>query len=122
MKGLVELKDSEGEVRLSCLFGMTAILNFCRDKKISFNDLEKELTDSTDLTKQFGNIISLFYYGVKSFNTFQKNQLEVTEEEVSLILDAYGLLNAENMSKFQGALFGGFENVEEKKTQAEVKA
>jgi len=120
MKGLVEFKDSEGEIRLSCLFGMTAILAYCKHKDIKFNDSEKSLTGDNDLGVQMSNIVSLIYFSVKSYNTFKKTGIELTEEEVSLTLDAYGLLNDDNIKKFQTALYGGFENVEQKKTEAAV--
>jgi hypothetical protein len=117
MKGLVEFKNEEGEVKLTCLFGMMAILDFCELKGISFTDFEKAMGDDSDLVSKMRNFMSIIYCAAKNYAVYKKEPFDLTEKQVSLEVDVNGLLNEENIKNMTEALYSGFGKVE-KKTQA----
>ncbi len=122
MKGLVEFKNEEGEVKLTCLFGMMAILDFCELKGVSFSDFEKSMSDDTDLVSKMRNFMAIIYCAAKNYAAYQKLPFELTEKQVSLEIDVNGLLNESNIKNMTEALYSGFQKVEQKKTTTEVQA
>jgi hypothetical protein len=121
MKGLVEFKNSDGEVKLTCLFGMMAIMDFCEDKKISFNEFEESLRDNKDTIKLMKNFMTLIYFAAVNYTIYKKEEYTMTQKETFLLIDMEGLLNEENISIMTTALFSGFAKVEQKKTKVQVK-
>lgn len=121
MKGLVEFKNSEGEIIISCLFVMTTIVNFCKARKLSFTDFEKEMADSSDMIKVVENFVSMVYFGAKTYSSYNRVPFDKTEEEVSILIDIHGLMSQDSLTIMNKALYGDFDVVE-KKTEQEVKA
>jgi len=119
MKGLVEFKNNEGEVVISCLFVMTSIMNFCKARKLSFTEFEKEMSDSSDMIKVVDNFVGMVYHGAKTYASFNRQPFDKTEEEVSILIDINGLMSQDSLITMNRALYGGFDVVE-KKTEQEV--
>ncbi len=120
MKGLVEFKNSEGEVKLTCLFGMMAIMDFCEDRKLSFNQFEESLRENTDTIQLMKNFMSLIYFAAINYSVYKKEEYTLSQKETFLLIDVEGLLNESNIAIMTTALFSGFAKVEQKKTKVKA--
>jgi hypothetical protein len=118
MKGLVEFKNSEGEVIYKCLVGLQSLIDFAKLNNIAFNQILPELSNTDDPIKQLVLFRSIIYCGIINYHEFEMIPFNQTEKKVYLTIDSEGLMTTETLENITKAIVQGFgEQPAEKQTK-----
>lgn len=114
MSNVLELKNKKtGEVQVTCLFGMQAIIDFCTSKGIEFSDFQAVMSDKKNIVAMISNVKKIIYHAAENYATYNDLPFTLSEKKCNIILDECGIMDTDVMSSLSKAIFSGFENAPE---------
>lgn len=114
MSNILELTNKKtGEVQITCLFGMQAIVDFCTSKGIEFSDFQASMSDSKNIVRMISNFKKIIYHAAENYAVYNDLEFTLSEKKCNIILDECGIMDTEVMNKLSRAIFSGFENAPE---------
>ena len=83
MKG--HLAITVGEKTINCLFGMTALLDFCKSKDVPFSDIGKVFNEENG--NMFDDMFELLYHAHVCYCDYMDIPAEYNKRKIQLICD-----------------------------------
>jgi len=117
MKGLVELKDQEGNVIFNCLVGLQTLIDFSKRNNMPFNDILTALSEKGDPMNQLVLFRSIIYCGIVNWHEFEETPFSVSEKKVYLTIDSLGLMTPKILNDISTSIVQGFEGLKEEGTK-----
>jgi hypothetical protein len=93
MKGYFEFESSvlEKDYSIKGFLGMEAMLQYCEDEKVTFDDLMKKFqgvgAESSDVVGLLRFIKKLVFYGYQNYCELNDEQAKFSEKKISLLFD-----------------------------------
>ena len=117
MTGLVEIKNQEGNVFYTCLFGMQVFIRYGKLNNLTYTEVMQKIQGNGDVFSQIEALQSLAYLAAKNYANYTDSVFDESEDKFSTKWDVERLWNNDNINRITKALNEGFEGMIEDNTK-----